>query len=47
MNGQGHGSGLTKNRLRDIEREWRDFASRVNSISNAGLDGLIDIFRYF
>jgi hypothetical protein len=35
-----------KNRLRDIEREWRDFASRVNSISNAGLDGLIDMLHY-
>ncbi|OPY57157.1 MAG: hypothetical protein A4E55_01839 [Pelotomaculum sp. PtaU1.Bin035] len=33
-------------RLPDIELEWRDFASRVNAMSNAGLDGLIDQFHY-
>jgi len=33
-------------RLSDIELEWRDFASRVNAMSNAGLDGLIDQFHY-
>lgn len=31
--------------LSDIENEWRDFASRINSISNAGLDGIIDILH--
>lgn len=31
--------------LSDIENEWRDFASRINSISNAGLDGIIDIIH--
>jgi hypothetical protein len=34
-----------KTHLRDVELEWRDFASRVNAISNAGLDGLIDILH--
>jgi len=29
-------------RMTDIEEEWRDFASRINAMSNAGLDGLID-----
>jgi hypothetical protein len=31
--------------LTDLENEWRDFAARINSISNSGLDGLIDIFH--
>ena len=31
--------------IEEVEAEWRDFASRVNVISNAGLDGLIDIFH--
>jgi hypothetical protein len=31
--------------LTDIEDEWRSFATRINSISNQGLDGLIDIFH--
>lgn len=31
--------------LSNLESEWREFASRTNSISNAGLDGLIDIFH--
>lgn len=31
--------------ISELEDEWRDFASRINSISNAGLDGLIDIFH--
>ncbi len=35
-----------KKRLLEIEELWRDqFASRVNEMSNAGLDGLIDIFH--
>jgi len=34
-----------KSRLRQVELEWREFASRVNQISNAGLDGLIDILH--
>lgn len=29
-------------RLVDAEKRWREFAERVNSISNSGLDGLID-----
>lgn len=29
--------------LSDIESEWREFAARINPISNAGLDGLIDL----
>lgn len=31
--------------ISSLEDEWREFASRINSISNAGLDGLIDIFH--
>lgn len=36
-----------ENSLSNIEEEWRDFASRINVISNAGLDGLIDIFHKY
>jgi hypothetical protein len=32
-------------RLPDVEEEWKEFAARVNEISNAGLDGLIDILH--
>ena len=35
-----------KTKLTELEYEWRDFASRINEISNAGLDGLIDQFHY-
>jgi len=35
-----------KKRLTKVESEWRDFASRVNAMSNAGLDGLIDQLHY-
>lgn len=35
-----------KTRLANLESEWRDFASRINEISNSGLDGLIDQFHY-
>ena len=31
--------------LEDIEAEWREFAARINTMSNSGLDGLIDIFH--
>lgn len=31
--------------ISELEDEWRDFASSINTISNAGLDGLIDIFH--
>lgn len=34
------------NRLSDVESKWREFASRINEISNSGLDGLIDQFHY-
>lgn len=34
------------NRLSDVESKWRDFASRINEISNSGLDGLIDQLHY-
>jgi len=36
----------TKTKLTYLNDEWREFASRVNEISNAGLDGLIDQFHY-
>ena len=32
-------------RNKDAENKWRDLASRMNEISNAGLDGLIDILH--
>lgn len=35
-----------KTRLTEVENEWREFAARINEISNAGLDGLIDQFHY-
>lgn len=35
-----------KTRRTDLESKWRDFASGVNEISNAGLDGLIDQLHY-
>lgn len=31
--------------ISEIEEEWREFAKRINGISNSGLDGLIDIFH--
>ncbi len=33
------------NELPAIEAEWKEFASRVNKISNKGLDGLIDVLH--
>jgi hypothetical protein len=38
--------GKDKARITAIEDEWREFAARINEISNAGLDGLIDQFHY-
>lgn len=38
--------GKSKDRLTNLENEWRDFAARINEISNSGLDGLIDQFHY-
>lgn len=35
-----------KTRRSDLEENWREFASRVNEISNSGLDGLIDQLHY-
>ncbi len=33
-------------RLQSVEKRWNEeFAPRVNQISNAGMDGLIDIFH--
>ncbi len=32
-------------RLLEVEARWREFAARVNEVSNAGLDGLIDILH--
>lgn len=34
-----------QNMLKEVEEEWREFAARVNEISNAGLDGLINILH--
>lgn len=35
-----------KAKITELEHEWREFAARINEISNAGLDGLIDQFHY-
>lgn len=35
-----------KTRRTDLEFKWREFASGINEISNAGLDGLIDQLHY-
>lgn len=35
-----------KTRLTPLENDWREFAARINEISNAGLDGLIDQLHY-
>jgi len=35
----------SKNRLPEVESQWREFASRINEISNSGLDGLIDVLH--
>lgn len=32
-------------RMPEVEAQWKEFAARVNEISNAGLDGLIDQFH--
>lgn len=35
-----------KTRRTDLENKWRDFAARINEISNSGLDGLVDQLHY-
>lgn len=35
-----------KTRMTEIEDKWREFAARINEISNSGLDGLIDQLHY-
>lgn len=35
-----------KTRRTDLEGKWREFASRINEISNSGLDGLIDQLHF-
>ncbi len=35
-----------KTKLNDVSEQWREFASRINEISNAGLDGLVDQLHY-
>ena len=37
---------LNGKRMESVEKQWREFASRVNQVSNAGLDGLIDVLHY-
>ena len=38
--------GKSRTRMTYLENEWRNFAARINEISNSGLDGLIDQFHY-
>jgi hypothetical protein len=38
--------GKARSRMTFLDSEWRDFAARINEISNSGLDGLIDQFHY-
>jgi hypothetical protein len=35
-----------KTKRNDLDNRWRDFAARINEISNSGLDGLIDQLHY-
>lgn len=37
---------LNRKRRTDLEENWREFSSRINEISNSGLDGLIDQLHY-
>lgn len=41
-----YSTGKAKSRLTYVEDQWREFAARVNEISNSGLDGLIDQLHY-
>jgi hypothetical protein len=34
-----------KTKLTNLDAEWREFAARINEISNSGLDGLVDQFH--
>lgn len=43
---QFYSTGKARARLTYIDEEWREFAARINEISNAGLDGLIDQLHY-
>lgn len=43
---QFYSPGKARVRLTYVEDRWREFAARVNEISNAGLDGLIDQLHY-
>lgn len=48
LSNQGHSMkflDLKGNTLTSVADDWREFASRINAISNSGLDGLIDIFH--
>lgn len=38
--------GKARSRMSYLENEWREFAARINEISNSGLDGLIDQLHY-
>lgn len=38
--------GKTRSRITYLEDDWREFAARINEISNSGLDGLIDQLHY-
>ena len=42
---QGFSMEFMGNASEDMQEEWREFASRVNSVSSAGFDGLIDQFH--
>lgn len=50
LSNQGHemkfyAPGSVTQELMEVEAEWKDFAARVNKISNKGMDGLIDILH--
>lgn len=38
--------GKARSRMTYLEDDWREFAARINEISNSGLDGLIDQLHY-
>jgi hypothetical protein len=46
MTFEGVNSRAKGKRLPEVEKAWREFASRINALSNSGLDGLIDQLHY-
>lgn len=43
---QFYSTGKSKSRMTYVEDKWREFAARINEISNSGLDGLVNQLHY-